>query len=180
MIKTQKIKVRVLAVLLMIALVCGLLLSGCGEQETETNAGANVSEANVEMTTFTDDCDRTVEVPAQIETVVASGNLAQIFIYAIAPDTLMAISGGWTDDAQEYVDEAYLSLPEVVRPLESAAFQTFVVKTEAFRIPVKYLDLIFCPVDEHEHRFFIKIQIEVVLDDRRKPVDRLAHIHMFR
>ena len=125
------------ALLLALLLSLGLLLSGCAgggqtpegagqstdTEETEGQApegaepGTGAEEAEGQesrpLRTFTDDCGREVEVPEEIRTVIASGTLSQIILFALAPEKLMAINGGWTDDAAEYVDEVYLDLPEV-------------------------------------------------------------------
>lgn len=70
-------------------------------------------DENVPTRIFTDSLGREVEVPVEITRVVPSGTLAQIFLYAVAPDSLIAISGAWSEDAKNYVDEKYLELPDV-------------------------------------------------------------------
>lgn len=91
------------------------ILGGCGASDggAEVSASQSESAASREMRIFTDSCGREVEVPAEIESIVPSGNLAQIFLYAIAPDALIGISGGWSDDAADYIDEKYIDLPEI-------------------------------------------------------------------
>ena len=99
-----------------------LLFAGCGgsdggEEQGQTQntsrAAEEASQENTATTSFTDDCGRQVEGPEQITSVVASGSLAQIILYAAAPDTLMAINGAWTEDAAAYTDEKYLNLPQI-------------------------------------------------------------------
>lgn len=63
--------------------------------------------------TFIDSCGRKVKVPSEIDTVVTSGNVAQIFLFAIVPDRLMATAGSWSKDAGNYVNAKYVNLPEV-------------------------------------------------------------------
>lgn len=101
--------ILVLVMILAVA-VCGCL-SGCGSNGAVEGASAQ-AEAG-ETVIFTDDCGREVEVPANITTVIGSGNLAEIFLFAIDPDAMMAVAGNWSDDAEGYIDEKYLELPEV-------------------------------------------------------------------
>ena len=108
--------------ILCILMMTVLLFAGCGgaagEDESdpsnakESKAASEASE-DVPKTSFTDDCGRQVEVPEQITSVIASGSMAQIVLYAIAPDTLIAINGAWTEDAESYTDGKYLDLPQV-------------------------------------------------------------------
>ena len=94
-------------------LVFAMLLTGCGGSgQSEAEQGPTEDSA-VPMTTFTDDCGREVEVPEKVTSVIASGSMAQIVIFAIAPETLIAINGAWSEDAAQYVDKKYLELPQV-------------------------------------------------------------------
>lgn len=102
--KIQKLKTLGLVFAFFCVVFC---LTACSAEEEA------VSEEPVEMRTFTDSLGREVEVPATITKVVPSGSLAQIFLYAVAPDSLIGISGAWSNDAQDYVDEKYLNLPDV-------------------------------------------------------------------
>jgi iron complex transport system substrate-binding protein len=62
---------------------------------------------------FTDSAGRTVMVPAKISRVVPSGGLAQIFLLAIAPDLLCAVSGPYTAEETEFIPSSVLALPIV-------------------------------------------------------------------
>ena len=64
-----------------------------------------------ETVTFTDDCGRTVEVPADITRVVPTGSLAQIALFALAPEMFVGLAGRWSDLEKQYVDPAYYELP---------------------------------------------------------------------
>ena len=97
--------------LLLILCLVTLLFSGCGG--SESSVGGTAQAADVKMVTFTDDCGREVQVPEQISTIVASGSLAEIFLYAISPEKLMAVSTDWSADALEFIPKEYQDLPEV-------------------------------------------------------------------
>lgn len=62
---------------------------------------------------FTDSTGRTVEVPKNIERIAVSGPLAQIVLFALAPDKLVGIANAWDESAAAYFDEKYYSLPEL-------------------------------------------------------------------
>lgn len=80
-----------------------LLLVGCGQQTAE--------KPPAETYTFTDSAGRTVELPKQIDHIAPSGGLAQMALFAIAPDKLVGISGQWKDAALPYVGDQYRDLP---------------------------------------------------------------------
>ena len=80
-----------------------ILLVGCGQEEKENPVAATY--------TFTDSAGRTVELPKQIDRIAPSGGLAQMALFAIAPDKLVGISGQWKDAALPYVGVQYRDLP---------------------------------------------------------------------
>ena len=80
-----------------------VLLVGCGQEEKENPVAATY--------TFTDSAGRTVELPKQIDRIAPSGGLAQMALFAIAPDKLVGISGQWKDAALPYVGAQYRDLP---------------------------------------------------------------------
>lgn len=114
---------KIMSALTAVAVFAVMLLNGCagsgaGDKSEAADAGAAgqstaSQDADREMVTFTDDCGRKVEVPEKIETIIASGNLAQIIIYAIVPEELAAINGSWTEEAKGYLPDEFLDLPQV-------------------------------------------------------------------
>lgn len=95
-------KRRFFAVVLALILAFGL----CACSGTDSNN----SEANTATKSFTDSCGRVVEVPEDIQRIVVSGTLAQIFVFSLAPDRMCSIATDWSDDAAEYIDGKYLDL----------------------------------------------------------------------
>lgn len=61
--------------------------------------------------TFTDSAGRKVEIPGNIDRIAPSGQLAQMVLFALAPDKLVGLSNKWGDAAGAYMDEKYLKLP---------------------------------------------------------------------
>ncbi|SCJ12194.1 ferrichrome/ferrioxamine B periplasmic transporter [uncultured Roseburia sp.] len=94
-----------------VLLAAALLISTLGGCAGGSDINNNKETAKTRI--FTDSLGREVEVPEEITSVVSSGNLAQIMLFAAAPDSLMGISGSWSDDAEEYIDRKYLELPDV-------------------------------------------------------------------
>ena len=60
---------------------------------------------------FTDSCGREVTVPANVEKVAVSGPLAQIVVFAMAPDKLVGIANAWDESAAQFLDTKYYDLP---------------------------------------------------------------------
>ncbi len=65
------------------------------------------------MRTFIDSVGREVALPANITRIAVSGPLAQIVVFAIAPDLLAGVSSEWDAEAKPFIPEEYLNLPEL-------------------------------------------------------------------
>ena len=87
-------------------LLCALLLSpGCSR---------GVPEAGPENTAsvlFTDSAGREVAIPPVVTRVAPSGTLAQMFLLAIAPDLLCALSSAYTPEQAEFIPPYVRDLP---------------------------------------------------------------------
>ena len=94
--------------LLSLILAFSLLLSltACGGE-----IPADETYPNVGMVNFTDDLGRDVDVPFSIDRIVPSGPLAQIILYAIAPDMFVGLAAKWDDCAKGIVPDEYWDLP---------------------------------------------------------------------
>ncbi|WP_440554979.1 ABC transporter substrate-binding protein [Vescimonas sp.] len=94
---------------LVLALVMSLSLFACGQkqQEDKTDDGTQTETTRV----FTDSCGREVTVPAEIQKVAVSGPLAQMVVFAIAPDKMVGVANAWDESAKSYFDAKYLELP---------------------------------------------------------------------
>jgi iron complex transport system substrate-binding protein len=62
---------------------------------------------------FTDSAGRQVELPEAITRIVPSGALAQMFLLAIAPDMICAVSSAYGPDEAEFVPAYFAELPVV-------------------------------------------------------------------
>lgn len=59
---------------------------------------------------FTDSVGRTVEIAQPLERIAVTGPLAQIVLFALAPDMLVGLANEWDPEAKEFVGE-YYNLP---------------------------------------------------------------------
>ena len=94
---------------LVLALVMSLSLFACGQkqQEDKTDDGTQTETTRV----VTDSCGREVTVPADIQKIAVSGPLAQMGVFAIAPDRMVGVANAWDESAKAYFDAKYLELP---------------------------------------------------------------------
>ncbi len=92
--------IKRLTAMLLAVLFCVGLLTGCAD----TNGGS-------ETRTFTDSLGRTVELPNDISRVAVSGPLAQMTVFALAPDRLVGIASEWDASAEEFLATEYYDLP---------------------------------------------------------------------
>lgn len=86
-------------------LVFATLLSGCGSSQKY-----NPLEG-VETTKVEDDTGRSVEVPANITRIAASGQTAQMILMTLAPDMLVGLTSSPTTDQMAYFPEDMWYLP---------------------------------------------------------------------
>ena len=88
----------IIAVILMMVLT--LNLNGCASVK---NAG--------NFRIWTDSLGREVRLPETVERVALAGPLAQIVLYALAPEKLVGYSSDWTADEEQFIPEQYRNLP---------------------------------------------------------------------
>ena len=74
-------------------------------------SAANASASAAATRTFTDSCGRTVEIPATIDKVAASGTAAQMVLLTIAPEKMVGLTNDLTDDELKYLGSDLASLP---------------------------------------------------------------------
>ena len=72
------------------------------EQESETKSKTVI---------FTDSTGREVEVPSDITKIAPSGPLAQIVLFAVAPEMLVGLSSEWNPGDEQYIAADYYNLP---------------------------------------------------------------------
>ena len=60
---------------------------------------------------FTDSTGREVEVPSDITKIAPSGPLAQIVLFAIAPEMMVGLATEWNPGDEQYIAADYYNLP---------------------------------------------------------------------
>jgi iron complex transport system substrate-binding protein len=114
----------ILAVLLAVMMAASLFLAGgCSKPaadstdtgaETASTTGTSAPDDDPNATiTFVDDAGRTVEIPKNITKVSPSGQLAQMFLIAVAPESLCTIASEYSPNVQKYVPQNLIGLPVV-------------------------------------------------------------------
>ena len=98
---------RLLALLLVLVMSVSLFACGQKQQKDKTDDGTQTETPRV----FTDSCGREVTVPADIQKIAVSGPLAQMVVFAIAPDKMVGVANAWDESAKAYFDAKYLELP---------------------------------------------------------------------
>lgn len=91
-----------------VILILCLALTACGQ--TVNTAPAQEQPATRE---FTDSTGRTVTVPAEITRIAISGPLSQVYILPLAEDLLVGVSNAFASDAEKYLPDTLLNLPEI-------------------------------------------------------------------
>ena len=94
---------------LVLALVMSLSLFACGQKQQPDAADEGTQTETTRV--FMDSCGREVTVPADIRRIAVSGPLAQMVVFAIAPDRMVGVANAWDESAKAYFDAKYLELP---------------------------------------------------------------------
>ena len=94
---------RLFSVMLLLCFLCAALPAFC------------------EVRPFTDDCGRQVELPDTVRSVVPSGALSQIVLYAIAPDLMTGLSTEMNKKAANLIPERFFKLPVIGQIYTSAS-----------------------------------------------------------
>ena len=107
-------KKSVSIVLVFCLLIC--LFAGCGstapaEPASPTEPASPAEPAAPSTLSFTDDCGRTVEIPAEIRSMVPTAPLGQTILFAIAPDMMVGLASKWDNACEGIIPEEYWDLP---------------------------------------------------------------------
>lgn len=81
------------------------------QSSTDIEAEPKTEEDAEETYKFVDSAGREVEIPQKLERIAPMGTLAQIVIFALAPDSFAGLSSGWGETVSPYLDEKYRELP---------------------------------------------------------------------
>lgn len=90
---------KIIIIALSICMIGGLI--GCNSETKEESS----------TIIYEDTLGRQVEIPRKIETVAVTGPLAQMMVFAVAPDMMVGLSSEWDGISEQYLDEKYYNLP---------------------------------------------------------------------
>lgn len=76
-----------------------------------TSLKDSTKEKQDEKVTFVDSCGREVTLPAKLTKVAPSGAVAQMILYAVAPDKLVCWAGELGEVQKQYIADVYEDLP---------------------------------------------------------------------
>lgn len=141
-------KKRILSLLLALALTASL--AACTQAPAaqspspapapQSGAPAPTPEAGPETVSFTDSCGRTVELPARIDRIAPSGPMAQIVLFALAPEKFVGIASKWSAETEQFVQTEYYNLP-VLGQLYGSSAGELNLETLAAAAPQVIIDI---------------------------------------
>lgn len=108
---------RITAFLLSLVMVLSLCACGAAPAaetaEPEISDPAGQTEPERETKIFVDSAGREVEVPVDIQRIIPSGDMAQMFLWPLGGDKLVAVARRLTELQSKYLGHETDSLPEV-------------------------------------------------------------------
>ncbi len=93
-----------ISMLLAVMMIVTAVFTGCGEQPAPP-------PEEPQTRTFVDSLGREVTLPQELKKIAISGPLAQIVLFAIAPDMMVGIANEWDDSAKQFLATEYYELP---------------------------------------------------------------------
>ena len=93
---------KTLAFVLAVLMLFGVM-AGCGTKAFAAD--------KAETREFTDDCGRTVTIPAEVTKIAVSGPLTQIYILPLCPELMVGYANEFSMDASKYINAEFLKLP---------------------------------------------------------------------
>ena len=97
-------KTRIISLLLALIMLC----TACGSK-----VGNDENVPAEEKRVFVDSCGREVLVDKEITKVALSGTLAQIVVFALAPEKMVGLVSEWDSMAKEYLATEYYQMPVI-------------------------------------------------------------------
>jgi len=95
---------RIISLVLALIMLC----TACGSR-VSSEENAPIEEKRV----FVDSCGREVLVDKEITKVALSGTLAQIVVFALAPEKMVGLVSEWDSMAKEYLATEYYQMPVI-------------------------------------------------------------------
>jgi iron complex transport system substrate-binding protein len=80
-------------------------------EDEESTPGNIVTPASEDTRAFVDSVGRSVQIPKVINKIAVTGPVAQIVLFALAPDRMVGLATEWDDSAKEFFVPEYYALP---------------------------------------------------------------------
>ena len=100
---------KALSIVLIFSLVLALF-TACGNSSPSAPAEPAAPSGSSTLS-FIDDCGRSVEIPAKIDSMVPTAPLGQTILFAIAPDMMVGLASKWDSACEGIIPEEYWDLP---------------------------------------------------------------------
>lgn len=98
---------KLLSILLAVMMIAMLALTGCGQPNEPT------PDPEPTTRTFTDSLGREVTLPSKLSRIAITGPLAQIVVFAIAPEMMVGVANDWGEEAKGLIPDEYYTLPKL-------------------------------------------------------------------
>ena len=98
---------KLLSILLAVMMIAMLALTGCGQPNEPT------PDPEPTTRTFTDSLGREVTLPSKLSKIAITGPLAQIVVFAIAPEMMVGVANDWGEEAEGLIPDEYYTLPKL-------------------------------------------------------------------
>ena len=93
-------------------LITVLLIAGCSNSASGSQGSGSPEPEEPGTRIFVDSAGREVEVPAEINSIIPSGDMAQMFIWPLAADKLATVSRTLTEEQKYYLGTSTEGLSE--------------------------------------------------------------------
>lgn len=101
----MKMNKKIIIIFIVIFIICGVVGIAYYSYSGDLSKNGNL--------TITDMANRTVEVPASIESVIATSPPMTTVVYMIAPEKLAGLNFNWTTEELTYVPKEYQNIPVI-------------------------------------------------------------------
>lgn len=93
-----------------ISIILSVVMIVCSIAGCSSNSSMQSTDLT-QMTSYTDDLGRTVDIPQNIERVASSGPISDVFLYSVCPDKMVGFATQFPTMAEGFIPESYLELP---------------------------------------------------------------------
>lgn len=78
-------------------------------QNEQENAAKG--DMHKETISYTDSLGREIEIPYEVKKIAVTGPLAQMMVFAVAPEKMVGLASAWDETAKHFINKEYHNLP---------------------------------------------------------------------